>query len=1320
MKKHLLRLLFIFMSIVSFANDIELFYPAKDTTDVDPRGISFMWKDTAVGTGLSVTYDLYLGTSSTPSLWQSDLYNGWYVLNSDGTDFLAFATTYIDCFVFSDSRVILNRLTTYYWKVIAKVSDGSEISSQVYNFTTGEQNTLPSSPAIIYPANNATNVESENLTITWTESTDAENDPVTYNVYLGTDKNSMTLEASNLINLEYTIPYTLADQQKYYLSVKAVDGYDGSEVANTNSPYTFTVENYINDAPGAVTLSTPENNSVNTTCNVTLKWYKPYDKDGDVLYYDVYLDNNPTPATLIASGLTSLSKTVELENRYSTYYWKVVAKDNNGGQSESPVYSFTPWKNKPNTFIETVKVESGSFSMGQSDPNIGYTGYSSDEQPVHTVKLDSFLIGKYEVTWSQFCDFLNSIKESVYIDYTVTSYSGRYVVKSKGFLGNSDVLCFIACTDELKASDYEYPKIYYANDSFQVKVGFDNYPVENVNHKGAQLFCKWVGGRLPTEAEWEYAARGGNQSAGYTYSGSNSINDVGWYHDNSENLYNPMLYPHLSTSLSKHGTFKVGLKQPNELDIYDMTGNVAELVSDWYQEDYYSVSPSDNPQGPESMPEDDPAFIYRGGSWFNYYYESRNCTRYRVQYGDDYYMKDFRGLRYAANISENYAPVKANLFSPTDNTSGINSSITLKWQSFTDPEEDLTAYDVYLGTSSDPTTRITRNTLDTTVIFSDLSDNTTYYWKVVAKDNQGNSTESDTWSFSTSTIQTYTLSGIVTSEFGTPITDVELIGFDSEITTDENGEFSVEVTAGWTGIIQPYKLDYSFTPEIIELNDIQQNISGIAITAHYTYHYDVVIYVTDGNGDYMTNVEMRANNGTISPSTYTWYYKAVDAGWTATIVPVLEGYTFSPATYQVDTLEEDLTLYFSATYVGTYTISGNISDISGNPLSGANLTGFTETVITNANGDYSAIETGGWSGTIVPQLNGYTFSPESVTISSLNVNTTQDFVASEVTETVYSVIFNITDGTNPVTNATVTFDGTSYSCNSNGIVTITNISDGSYSYTVSANGYNSENGTITVSGSNVTENISLEITTVPEYFVTFSVSNNNNPITGAIISFNGSTYLTSSEGKYTIENVTAGTYKYSVSATGFESESGTITVSESDVTEEVILEIATESDYSLTFNVSDGTNPISGAVIKFIDSTYTTSSDGKYIIENVKAGTYNYSVSATGFENMNGSVTVNNADLTENITMIKVTSFEEIRSNKIVCYPNPVKNILNIESSSNIKKIQITSQYGETVFDCEVYGTYVTVGIQYIPSGIYILRIETTENNVLVKKIIKE
>ena len=136
-----------------------------------------------------------------------------------------------------------------------------------------------------------------------------------------------------------------------------------------------------------------------------------------------------------------------------------------------------------------------------------------------------------------------------------------------------------------------------------------NYPVERVNWYDCQDFVEKLSEltgrhfRLPTEAEWEYAARGGKRSRGYRYSGSYNLDEIGWYADNSR-----------AYSWYTLGTKKeVGTKKPNEQGLYDMTGNVAEWCQDKLGNDYYRHSPTTNPQGPDMSSEKDNR-CFRGGS----------------------------------------------------------------------------------------------------------------------------------------------------------------------------------------------------------------------------------------------------------------------------------------------------------------------------------------------------------------------------------------------------------------------------------------------------------------------------------------------------------------------------------------------------------------------------------------------------------------------------------------------------------------------------------------------------------------------------------
>ena len=138
----------------------------------------------------------------------------------------------------------------------------------------------------------------------------------------------------------------------------------------------------------------------------------------------------------------------------------------------------------------------------------------------------------------------------------------------------------------------------------------EDNPITNVTWFEARSYCDWLGGRLPTEAEWEYAAKEGGASA-KKYSGSNELGRVAVYKDNSGN---------------RPGN--VGRKQPNSLGLYDMTGNVFEWCSDWYNAKYYAMSDPVNPRGPANGIEK----VIRGGAFNSFTESTQDGNQLRVTY----------------------------------------------------------------------------------------------------------------------------------------------------------------------------------------------------------------------------------------------------------------------------------------------------------------------------------------------------------------------------------------------------------------------------------------------------------------------------------------------------------------------------------------------------------------------------------------------------------------------------------------------------------------------------------------------------------------
>jgi len=222
-----------------------------------------------------------------------------------------------------------------------------------------------------------------------------------------------------------------------------------------------------------------------------------------------------------------------------------------------------------------VYVESGTFQMGSTTGN-------SDEKPVHSVTLSDFYIGKTEVTQAQWKAVMgNNPSDFKGDNLPVESVNWFDAVECCNKLSEMEGLekCYTIDYDKMDPNN----KDNYGNDNYKFLVSC------NFNANGY---------RLPTEAEWEYAAKGGNKSRGYTYSGSNTIDDIAWYDGNSGRK-----------------THSVATKQPNELGIYDMSGNVWEWC--WDCHGVYPSSSQTDPKGPSSGT----YRVLRGGCFYNFYAE---------------------------------------------------------------------------------------------------------------------------------------------------------------------------------------------------------------------------------------------------------------------------------------------------------------------------------------------------------------------------------------------------------------------------------------------------------------------------------------------------------------------------------------------------------------------------------------------------------------------------------------------------------------------------------------------------------------------------
>jgi len=380
-----------------------------------------------------------------------------------------------------------------------------------------------------------------------------------------------------------------------------------------------------------------------------------------------------------------------------------------------------------------VLVESGSFTMGDTWGD----GFNW-EQPTHRVTFTyDFWLGKYEVTFEEYDAFCNA--------------TGRSNPEDEGWGRESRPVIYVSWWDAIAYCNWlsekeGLPKAYDSNGNLLDKDGRVTTDITKV-----------LGYRLPTEAEWEYAARGGNESNGYKYAGSDNVDDVAWYWRNSGNEY--LTGDRDADTIVKYNcrTQEVGKKAPNELGIYDMSGNVWEWCSDWFE--YYSSSAQTNPYNSTAGSDR----VYRGGSWYNYAASTRvagHSGGTPAGTGGDLGFRITRTVPYEGKNRSPLAPYNPN---PADESMIIGvTSVTLSWDSY-DPDGDTMTYDVYFDTNVNPTTKVSSNQTENTLNRSNLSYETTYYWKVVAKDSKGATTEGPVWRF---IIQELTLPQMVLVEKG--------------------------------------------------------------------------------------------------------------------------------------------------------------------------------------------------------------------------------------------------------------------------------------------------------------------------------------------------------------------------------------------------------------------------------------------------------------------------------------------------------------------------------------------------------------------------
>ena len=339
----------------------------------------------------------------------------------------------------------------------------------------------------------------------------------------------------------------------------------------TDSQITSAVYN-INITPNTVatpTFNPPGGETYTTAQNVTISCAT----EGATIFYSI---DGSTPSILYNEPV-NIAATATLK-----------AKASKSGWTDSQITSATYTISAPPPPVQMIYVPGGTFTMGRTTGS----GFSH-ELPTHTVTLNSFYIGKFEVTQAE---------------YSQNMQPGSSWTSGYG-LGDNYPAYYVSWYAILKYCNLRsiaegLTPCYTINGSTN-PANWGAVPTSNDSTWNAAI-CNWNanGYRLPTEAEWEYAARGATNNPDYLYSGSDDINAVAWYGSNSGYISHP-----------------VGTKAPNGIGTYDMSGNLYEWCWDWYAP--YVNETIINPTGPSSGT----ARVIRGGSWTSGAINCRSTAR---------------------------------------------------------------------------------------------------------------------------------------------------------------------------------------------------------------------------------------------------------------------------------------------------------------------------------------------------------------------------------------------------------------------------------------------------------------------------------------------------------------------------------------------------------------------------------------------------------------------------------------------------------------------------------------------------------------------
>ncbi|SIO03396.1 FISUMP domain-containing protein [Chitinophaga niabensis] len=634
-----------------------------------------------------------------------------------------------------------DQLSTLYWKIVAKDNAGGSTASDVWSFTMGRQNMYPpDAPTQPVPANNAVNISRSPL-LQWTGGTDPDGDTPVYDLYLSTNSQPAATDciATGLAGTSFQVNTPTKGNTTYYWKVVAKDPGGLESYSNV---WKFAT---MNTPPPVVTQSFPAHQAVDVDYNLSLTWEKAIDEDNDTVRYELWYGTGAVPDRMQATNDLSVALNLPAN---TTYNWKVVAIDTKGGRSESGIHTFTTKNNTGNTspaspqLLSPLNNSTGILFQQTMQWN---AAADPDSDPVkYIVYMGTTQSNMMAVsTGLTNTSFLPPVLSGKTYYWKVAAYDG------KGGVTESSIWQFATTTDDPGLTNFRFyyrfsdPTQIYRYDPATLSPAFDLNTFD-YTAIGRTIFKDAVALVLdysdPSTVVSFDLPSSLTVTEGITYNYGLPFGATKYYMISGTFATSNIITVHLQAGVAKRSytiNAKINVKptRPMLLEPANSAGNVSITPE-------LKWTDGDDPDGGAVTYR-----VYLGVS--SNQLTPRGFTNTKsypitpaLSGSQRYYWKviayDPQGESTESDIhtfvtEKIVTPTVPSLEYPREISVYVETDVTLAWSYVNDP---AITYDVYLDTKSTPD-RIAQGITGKTYRISNLLPNTTYYWKVVARDQQG-------------------------------------------------------------------------------------------------------------------------------------------------------------------------------------------------------------------------------------------------------------------------------------------------------------------------------------------------------------------------------------------------------------------------------------------------------------------------------------------------------------------------------------------------------------------------------------------------------